>query len=443
MKTLRSPLHRLFDVVDYLVDDHVGVIRYVREGPREPGAPDFFHFHAQACNTSAFSRQQNSALAGGASADRGMAMAKAIGEAVERYCSALYEVEELPLMSFEAASFPCVPPCEFALYSQEQYMRPGFPYVPFANLTPVRWTPALDPLTGETWHIPAAMVFMPYYYEQERGERPIAQPMSTGLACHCSPTEAAISAICEVIERDAFTITWQARLGMPQVLIETLSDRNRDLVARFERTRSSVTVLNITVDVGVPTILSVLRSQIPAAPALVFAAATAMDPEHAVRKSLEELALTHRFAQQLKTNLPHFVPTSHYDNVVDQERHVHVYCDHANTPLAEFIFASDKRIGFEEVDNLATGDPQRDLEILLEKVRAINHRVLISDLTTPDVQELGLAVVRAVIPGFHPLFIGHGIRALGGSRLWEVPQKLGYKGITRESGDNPAPHPYP
>ena len=73
----------------------------------------------------------------------------------------------------------------------------------------------------------------------------------------------------------------------------------------------------------------------------------------------------------------------------------------------------------------------------------MNHRVLLAELTTPDVGGLGLSVVRAVIPGFHQLFMGHALRCLGGTRLWEVPQQLGYPGVTREGGDNPAPHPYP
>ncbi len=56
----------------------------------------------------------------------------------------------------------------------------------------------------------------------------------------------------------------------------------------------------------------------------------------------------------------------------------------------------------------------------------VNHPALLCDLTTPDVNELGLQVVRAIIPGFHPLVVGHQIRSLGGKRLWTVPQKLGY-----------------
>jgi ribosomal protein S12 methylthiotransferase accessory factor len=196
-------------------------------------------------------------------------------------------------------------------------------------------------------------------------------------------------------------------------------------------------------DVGIPTILSVLRSHVSDAPALVFAASTDLNPEEAVRKSLEELAHTRRLAQQLKTNLPSPIPDPNFENIVNQDLHVWLYCDHKNTHLADFIFESQQRIEFDEIENLASGDQGIDLRTLLEKVENVNHRVLVVDLTTPDVSESGLFVFRALIPGFHPLFMGHGIRALGGTRLWQVPQKLGYQGITKLSGANPAPHPFP
>ena len=79
----------------------------------------------------------------------------------------------------------------------------------------MRWVPAMDPLTNEVVYVPAAMVFVPYFFYQGSGDSPIAQPISTGLACHVSPEQASLNAVCEVIERDAFTITWQARLSRP------------------------------------------------------------------------------------------------------------------------------------------------------------------------------------------------------------------------------------
>jgi ribosomal protein S12 methylthiotransferase accessory factor len=439
----QKSLRRLFDALEYIVDEHVGIIQFVLETPRQPGSPDFFHFFAQACNTRAFSEQTNFGKTGGASADRGIAMAKAIGEGIERYCGAIYELAELPLHTYANAPFRCVHPSEFALLSPEQYQRPDVIFVPFDEYTPVRWTPVLDPLSGEVWHVPAAMVYVPYIYHRGQGDSPIAQSISTGLACHCSYSEAAISAICEVIERDAFTITWQAMLAHPQIRLESLSAVNRDLAARFEKAGYAVTLFDMTMDVGVPSILAVSSSAMLDAPPLVPAGSTSLDPEEAVRKSLEELEHTREYSHKIMVHMQRLDDDPPYDNVEDQTGHLNFWCDHAHAHHADFLFNSPARKDFEEITNLSTGDSERDLGILLQKVHDVNHVALLCDLTTPDVKDLGLAVVRAVIPGFHPLVVGHSTRSLGGKRLWTVPQKLGYRGISRENGDNPFPHPYP
>lgn len=438
-----SSVQQLFEKVEYLVDDRVGIITHVGEFPVEPGGPQFFHFYGQACDTTAFAGQKNFATTGGASTNRGIAMAKAIGEAVERYCSAIYDMEDFPLTSFASRRFPCVSPEKFALYSPAQYAHPRFSYQPFTETTSVRWAKMIDPLTDEPCYVPASMVVMPYFNDTKNGEIPIAQPITTGLACHCSWEKAAMSAIGEVVERDAFTIAWQARLGMPKIRLHTLSPHNRDLVDRFQRTGHSVTILNITLDHGIPSILSVIQHPSPEAPALLVAASADLDPEEAVRKSLEELAHTRRLALQLKATLPPLVQGLDHESLVDQDSHIHLYCDHTNASLAEFMFSSDHQIDFNEIENLSTGDQEHDLTMYLERIAEINHQVLLADLTTCDVKDLGLWVVRAVIPGFHPLCMGHPFRALGGSRLWTIPQKLGYQGITPETGDNPIAHPYP
>jgi ribosomal protein S12 methylthiotransferase accessory factor len=438
-----SLLSRLIDVYDYLVDEQVGIVQHVEEIPRLAGAPDFHQFGAQACSTRVFNGVKNFNRSGGVSTNRDVAMAKAIGEAVERYCSAQFYVDELPLYPAAEAPFPCVPPGEFAFNSAEQYAAPDFPWVPFTEHTPVRWAPALDLTTGEICHVPAATVYVPYFFYRGTGDAPIVQPISTGLACHCSLVESALNGICEVIERDAFTITWQAGLSRSHVRAETLSDANYDMVQRFERARYSVTILDLTMDVGVPTILSVLRGDGPGAAPIVFAAAAHLNPEHAVRKSLEELAHTGRYAQQIRSLMPPLPPDPTFENVADQKSHLNFWADPQNRPLADFVFASPDRIDFQDLENLETGDPEADLQIVVDKVRGVGHRVLVADITTDDVRSLGLYVTHAIIPGFHPLFMGYRGRALGGYRLWEIPQRLGYKGIARETGDNPAPHPYP
>jgi ribosomal protein S12 methylthiotransferase accessory factor len=439
-----SSYQRLAEIVDCLLDPRVGIIQFAGELPIEAGAPNFFHFYAKVCNTEAFDPRKNFAAGGGASTERASALAKAIGEGVERYCSAQYDLEELPLYSWEKAPFRCVEPDAFALYGSAQYAAPGMLYVPFENTTPVRWAPTLDPLNEETWYVPAGMVFLPYVYYQGSDDAPIVQPVSTGLACHLSAQEAALSGLCEVVERDAFMITWQARLSAPHIRLDSLSDANLDRVERFQRAGATIMMLDITLDTGIPTILSVFRHPSPHAPPIGFATATALNPEDAVRKSLEELAHTRNYMQHITSWLPRLVTAPpEYENIVDQRTHLNFWCDHAHTALADFIFASSERKSFKDIPNLATGRPHEDVLLACRRIRAIGHQVLLADVTTEDVASLGLSVMRAVIPGFQPLQMGYAYRPLGGSRLWEIPQKLGYRGITRESGDNPVPHPFP
>lgn len=436
-----SAASRLFAISHLLIDSELGIIKSVRQLRREAGAPDFFHYYAYACNTSAFCLQSNFRNAGGASIHRRTAVAKAIGEAVERYCSAIYEQDQFPLFAFIDAPFPCVPPEDFALYKQEQYSQHNFPYTQFNRQTPVRWAPAIDASTHEVCWLPASMVVLPYTFDEAKGEKPIGQRISTGLACHCSYSEAAISGLCEVIERDAFTIMWQRKLAMPVIRNNSLSPANSELVKRFAKVGDRVVLINITMDVGVPTILGVLRGAGYDAPALVFAASADMDPEKAVRKSLEELAHTRQLAQQLKLSIPAPRASEPYEEITDKDHHVRLYCDHENVPLAQFVFASKTEIDFGAIKSLTTGDPDSDLDILVTRIKESHHCALLADLTTEDVAQFGLKVVRAIIPGFHPLFMGHRLRALGGSRLWEVPKQLGYP--TSIVGADAVPHPYP
>lgn len=432
---------RLAGLVTDLIDDEVGIVRLVEAAPRQAGSPSFFHYWALAADTRAFVEQHNFARTGGAADDPDRALAKALGEAVERYCAAIYAQDELPLRTADEAEFPVVDPASFALNSAAQYAEQDFWFVPFDRETPVRWTPAVDALSDETVFVPAAMVYIPYYFRPEQGEPRIAQPISTGLACHASFHDAAAAALAEVVERDAFTIVWQAQIAPPRIAVDTLPLGLRRLHGRFGSAGFDVTLFDITLD-RVPTVLAVSRHGSSECPAVVVAASASLDPARAARSALEELAHTGQFCHAIVRELPRLDPDAGR-TVVDQESHLNYWCDQANARGIEFLFASDAELAFDELEDAGTGSAAGDLRELSMRIAATGHRPLLRELTTPDVAELGLAVVRAVVPGYHPLVCGHRHRALGGRRLWEVPQRLGHPGISPQHGDNPLPHPYP
>jgi ribosomal protein S12 methylthiotransferase accessory factor len=129
--------------------------------------------------------------------------------------------------------------------------------------------------------------------------------------------------------------------------------------------------------------------------------------------------------------------------VVSQATHVRYWSEPDALPGAAFLWSSPVERDLDELPCVPGDHPAARFRGLVERLSAAGHRVLLTDLTTEDVAPLGLRVLRAVVPGLHPLAIGHRLRALGGQRLWTVPQRLGHRGIDPAAGDNPLPHPYP
>lgn len=432
----RVTKYRLIDALDFLVDVRVGIVRSLREVFPEPGGPDFFSFVAQGANG-----KDRNWLGAGASRIREAAICKAVGECVERYCLAFPENHEFVLSKKKDANFACADPGQFALYSRDQYAARGFPFVPFNDSTLVAWHAGYDVASGEPRYVPASMVFL--RRSLEPGESLITQGISTGAACRYSFREAACGAIHEVIERDAFTIFWQAKISPPHVDLTTLSPTNRSQVQALERGGCRLHLLDITTDVGVPTFSAALEGIHPRQPALLFSAATHLDPEEAVRKCLEEMALGSNWARHfgIRDGNPTLPRWSRDDEI--REQHVRFYFSKSNALAAGFCLENSTCRDFRSIPLPASDDSNQYFDEVCKRVFATGHDIILHDITSPDITQMGLVVVRAVIPGFHPLFMGHENRALGGRRLYTVPQKLGYQALSSTRSDNALPHPLP
>ena len=439
-----SDYPKILELCDYLVDDQYGVIKEVRELPVMPGEPDFFHYYSESCNTARFTSLRNFSYNGGVSTSRPLAVAKALGEAVERYCSAIFRFEDLQFSSFCELEERATPPDRFALYLDWQYQKGNIYWQPFTENSKIYWARGQSLVSGESVYAPAAMVYIPYiYYIKSGGDTPICQPISTGLACHENLARSILGSLYEAIERDSFNIMWQAMLSMPKINHDSLPEAAMDVLNRIKAASvDAVEIIDITTDIGCPTIMTIARSDHELAPALTFSAATDLSAEKALIKSLEELVHTRRYSAQVKQYMQPVAIEEGHPGIERREQHIHFYALDYTTHLAEFAYASDKVIDFSEVANYDL-DPVSGVKTLASLLDKAGLEPIIYDLTSPDIRPLGLYVTRAVVPGLQPLFMGYKNRALSGSRLYEVPPKLGYKGIRRGESDNPSPHPFP
>jgi ribosomal protein S12 methylthiotransferase accessory factor len=431
----------ILDLWSELVDSRTGIVRELRELLVDDDDPPFVHYLSYSSHTEAFGYLPNFGNNGGVGASPAAAIAKALGEAVERYCSAMFDYDDLTWSTYRGLGEPATPPDAFALYTSAQYDAPGFPWRRFDVDTPVAWVRGTSLVSGEAVLVPAPFVYVPYHYQRSRADTPVTQPISTGLACGVSFENAALSALCEVVERDAFTLMWQARLRRPRISSTSLPGGLLDLVERYHSVGLVVHLVDISTDVACPTVLSIAEGFAPTSPALAVAAASHPDPGVATRKSLEELAHTRKFAAQVMDFLPP-VPVDvegGHPAVDGQRAHLRFYCPQESKAAARFAWSGEDEVAMGEVRVAADGS----LDALVAEVSATGEDVIACDLTTPDIAELGLRVVRVVVPGFHPLQMGHVNRCQGGRRLATMPSRLGAAAPWAPEHDNPYPHPFP
>jgi ribosomal protein S12 methylthiotransferase accessory factor len=405
------------------VDPHVGIVHGVQAIEPRPGAPGFFHYSAQLCNLSACGWEGNLTVLEAGAATPEAAHASVVLEALGCYAAAFYAPHELELYPHGRAPQGSVAPHRFALFSDEQYADEAFPYERFTDATPIRWVPATSLESGGRSHVPAAAALLPYRVNGGAGEASIQPSSPIGLASACSTDEAIRSAICDVIKHDALALCWNGRLAPPHVRVETLSDENYALVERFEAV-GRVTAFNISVDTGVPTFLLCLDCPADEAPAMVFGSGCDPDPERAFRLALEDLALVLGMCQNVSPGRDDR-PVAERGLADQRLDRLAFWCTHAHRSHAAFLFASSERVEFDEICAPEAVSVRRDPRGLSAALAAAGYEVFIVDLTTSDVRELGVCVVRAVIPGLQPLFGARTEQALGGRRLSELPSRLG------------------
>ena len=270
-----------------LVSPFVGVVRGMQDvlaGPEDVRL-------ATAWCESAFPQ----ALVGGGSGPTTQnARAAAIGEAMERYSACVLDPDALVVASARELGSRAVDPARFALFSESQYRAPGFPYARFDRDTRLAWIEGVTLPDGEPAWLPAQLVHLAGH----ESEPPICRATSSGLACHASAADATLAALLELLERDAFMITWKARIAWP-----LLDWRGHGGISAFERAFLRPTGLEWrAIDLSAFWDIPIAAAVVRGGDAIGIGAAAAVTVERAVTKALDEAARVRTWASALRAS---------------------------------------------------------------------------------------------------------------------------------------------
>lgn len=379
-----------------------------------------------------------STLNSGAGIDFKGAMRAAIGESLERYCSAVIP-DDLLLSSFKNLNGRATHPSKFQFYSDIQYEMEGFPFQKFLETSEIAWTEAVEISSGEKTYVPASTVFLPYFAKRE-GEVNIWAPVSSGLACANSPERAVLSGLFEIIERDAFMLFWL--LGRKVKMLDWHSSigLGRFVTQYFEHNIQYIRLLDITTDIGVPTVLGVYNKP---GEGLLVAAASRATYEEAAKKTLIELAqgrITWRKSFENASVQDVLIPS--YDSVRTFEDHVNLFINPKMSSKVPYLYPEEV-VSIEELQALI--DPNLNTVLgLSAHLKSRGYESYCVNLTQEEAAESMNCVYRSLIPGLLEISNDHVWQRLGNGRILQFYNTNSATDFTFQPDClNPIPHPFP
>lgn len=350
--------------------------------------------------------------------DQHLARLKAIAEGLERYANMTYLLRDMlygTSRHIAEKTGTCVEIQDLDLYSEEQYQEEKFPHVrPELDLA-LWWCSVENLHTGAVTYYPSEFVYLDFPYK-------LHYPLSTGTACHSVLEKAMVSAVLEVVERDAMMLMWKRRMEVPAIRKSTIHDSDiRHILNQFENKDYLVDVFDITMEHGIPSVFVMARGGY-GLPSLSVAVASSITLIDAIKKSLYELTLI--VTGNVRSLL--YSDENAGRKLDFLESHSAAYIKHKDLREIEFLFKGSE-MDFDTLNEKKICiDPNRSVLEQLKKILERNGFDLYGKNITPrDVSQLGFYVYKALIPQMLPLDIEKPFD--GKKRLYEIQDIVDWK----------------
>lgn len=366
------------------------------------------------------------------------AEALALMEAIER----LFALEHCDPRRVVAASYKAVARCAldpttFPLYAAEQYAQRGFGLRKFDPGQCIEWIWGIRISDSKAVLVPLDLVF------GRRGPR-LYRANSNGAACHSSFHHAVLGGIYETIERDSLMVVWMNRLSLP-VLSSSIAAANIVRVRRdFEALFLELTCVDITTDLDIPVMLGVLTDKLNPDFLLVNPVAS-LSQELLNRKLGREMTQFCRpYLSDCRCYTNRVSANSDPESVKSLPDHLMFYQNREKIRHARFLTSGpNQKDGMHAAGAREPSEVQAELSLIVERLSRRGYQVIVVDCSVPMIRDLGLHLVKVLIPGLQPLHAGHRYAALGGERLYRVPRLMGLARRDRSRDElNPWPHPF-
>lgn len=420
-----------------MVSEEVGIIKDIRRVRTSPLDPQSIHiYRARMSNNSVFSCVRSGEYYAGTGFSEDEALAAAFGEAVERYCASTYHPGSMTKASHDQVRHLSLNPAELLSFKDEQYPVKDSRLKALDSSDPIHWDWGYSLTRRKQVLVPALYVYCPYELES------FDFPSSTGLAAGTSREQAIQNAIFEIIERDAFVVTWVNKLLTPVLDLETTGDETiREFLKECSFLDIRVLIRRIDTDIAVPTFAAILLDESGKGPPLSLGCACHLDPLIGIKRALKEAVGT-RYTQRL-INQQKRLPRSRAKLPVRTiEDHALFYSGRESLKHVDFLTLPSPMMRFTDIPCFDLGGYRKNVGRCLEILRGKGMDTIAVDLTQEDVGSLGFSVVRVIVPGMVPMYFGEDHIPMSKERLYRVPKLSGFRRLLPQGELNRVPHPF-
>ncbi|UNO50804.1 TOMM precursor leader peptide-binding protein [Alicyclobacillus acidoterrestris] len=326
-------------------------------------------------------------------------------------------------------------------------------YEPFAEEKPYSWIWAYSTKRQLPVLIPEQMA----YYGPTADALRFVKETSNGCAMGGTVEEATLHGTFEVIERDGFLNMWYAKMPLPELRLGNHCPPKTSKAFRYLVDNGfEVRLFNMSHDLSIPTICAVAVNKENDYPKVVSGSACHLNPYQAVYGALRELTvqvlnLQRTSEERRKEALSMFLDSTKIKDILD---HVAVAGLPEAYPRWAFLLRPENRRQTQSVEDvyqdvarryqIHSCDIRRILNAVLEDLHSRGFDVIVLNQTSAEVSYAGLHAVKVFIPGMTPITFGYGAQRVRGlSRLFELPQRMGYaKRVLTEDDLNQDCHPF-
>lgn len=341
--------------------------------------------------------------------------------------------------SFNELAQDAIDPRTLGMHRTEDYAEESFPFQRFDPATKVRWVWGYSLGRRRPVLVPEHTV---YYriLDATHPERPFAFEISNGCAVGSSIEEAMLHGLLEVVERDAFLMTWYGRLPATELLLDSVRDIPTRLAIRrsCEGTPYAIRCWDITQEHGIPAVwaMAIGRTDEPDSPALICSSSAGLDLESAVHDAVLELGPMMRSLHERYRGQEAYAASLAADSrrVTSMDDHALLYAHPCARRRLDFLLSDPPSGPVPALAREGNTDLLLDLHDALGRLADAQLDVIVLDQTTPEHHACRLACVKVIVPGMLPMTFGHRFRRTNG--LPRLTNRC-------RGGINPYPHPFP